>query len=113
MISSDTACWVYKKYNLLFSFCRFRMYLEYAPKTFDEMDTESRTNYIADEIMNYFQLSQRVRPEVPLAIVCLTILVNVSLLLAIVLTGNIKKFHSFLEVARGLTESLMLCYNAL
>lgn len=84
------------------------MYLEYAPKTFDEMDTESRTNYIADEIMNYFQLSQRVRPEVPLAIVCLTILVNVSLLLAIVLTGNIKKFHSFLEVARGLAESLML-----
>lgn len=84
------------------------MYLEYAPKTFDEMDTESRTNYIADEIMNYFQLSQRVRPEVPLAIVCLTILVNVSLLLAIVLTGNIKKCHSFLEVARGLAESLML-----
>lgn len=84
------------------------MYLEYAPKTYDEMDTESKTNYLADEIMNYFQLSQGVGPEVSLAIFCLTILVNVSLLFAIVLTGNIKKFHSFLEVARGLAENLML-----
>lgn len=84
------------------------MYLEFAPKTFDERDTESKINYIADEIINYFQLSQGFGPEAALVIICLTIVVNVSLLIAIVVTGNIKKSHSFLEVARGLAESLML-----
>lgn len=54
MILLDIVCWVYKKYNLLFFFCRFKMYLEYVFKMFDEMDIEFRINYIVDEIMNYF-----------------------------------------------------------
>ena len=78
------------------------------PKTYQEMSAEAKTKYIADEIISYFQLSWGIELQVAFAIICLTILVNVSLLCAIGITGNIKKYHSFLEVARGLAESLML-----
>uniref|UniRef100_K1QYQ8 Uncharacterized protein n=1 Tax=Magallana gigas TaxID=29159 RepID=K1QYQ8_MAGGI len=78
------------------------------PKTYREMSAEAKTKYIADEIVSYFQLYWGIELKVAFAIICLTILVNVSLLCAIGITGNIKKYHSFLEVARGLAESLML-----
>lgn len=41
------------------------------------------------------------------AIICMTILVNISLLFAIMITGNVEKFCSPLVMIRGLAEGLM------
>lgn len=41
------------------------------------------------------------------AINCLTILINISLLFAIMITGNVEKFCSSLVMIRGLAEGLM------
>lgn len=66
-------------------------------KTYGEMFSEAKTRYVADEIINYFLLSWDIKLQVDFSIVCLTILVNTSLLFAAVITGNVKKSDSSLE----------------
>lgn len=69
--------------------------------------SQSINKIFADEIINYFLLSWDIEIPVTFAIICLTILVNISLLFAIMITGNVEKFCSSLEVIRGLAEGLM------
>ena len=76
---------------------------------FDKMQTDDKARYIADEVMHIFRLSEGNGPELPMAIIGVMIFVNLFLLLAILVTGNIRKSSSSLELARGLAEiSLMV-----
>lgn len=70
--------------------------------------SQSINKIFADEIINYFLLSWDIEIQVTFAIICLTILVSISLLFAIMITGNVEKFCSSLEVIKGLAEGLML-----
>lgn len=70
--------------------------------------SQSINKIFADEIINYFLLSWDIEIQVTFAIVCMTILVNISLLFAIMITGNVEKFCSSLEMIRGLARGLML-----
>lgn len=94
------------------SFCRLSMGLDWLPnvrETYGGMFTEyiCINKIFADEIINYFLLSWDIEIQVTFAIISMTILVNISLLFAIMITGNVEKFCSSLEVIRGLAEGLM------
>lgn len=82
---------------------------------FDNDETEIKTRLFADEVMNIFRLSESNGRELPktsiglMIIIGLMTIVNLFLLFAILVTGNIKKSSSSLEFARGLAEiSLMV-----
>ncbi|XP_062591118.1 uncharacterized protein LOC134274674 [Saccostrea cucullata] len=75
---------------------------------FDEMDAEEKSKYIGDEIMNFFRPSRVNGPEGALVVIVLTILANIFLFVAVLATGKIKKSSSLLELARGLSEVLLL-----
>ena len=96
--------------------CRSMMDLRiFRNPPFDNMETEIKTRLFADEVMNIFRLSESNGLELPRAIIGsiiiigLMTIVNLFLLFAIIVTGNIKKSSSSLELARGLAEiSLMV-----
>lgn len=95
------------------SFCRLSMGLDWLPnvrETYGGMFTEyiCINKIFADEIINYFLLSWDIEIQVTFAIISMTILVNISLLFANMITGNVEKFCSSLEVIKGLAEGLMV-----
>ncbi|XP_048738984.2 uncharacterized protein LOC125653494 [Ostrea edulis] len=77
-------------------------------ETLYKMDADAKTNYIADEIMDLFRPSRENGHELALVVIGMTILLNFILFISILAEGNIKKPSNLLEIARGLSEVLLL-----